>query len=53
MTVVTLDLVITRSDVALTNLHVGAMISDHALIRFKLSMMKQQTITPHLMKSVE
>ena len=40
----TLDLVITRSDVALTNLHVGAMISDHALIRFKLSMMKAMEV---------
>ena len=36
----TLDLVITRSDVVVTNLYVGATISDHALIRFNLSVKK-------------
>ena len=46
----TLDLVIARSDVAVTNLYVGATISDHALIRFKLSVKKPtevnvQTVT--------
>jgi len=36
----TLDLVITRSDVVVTNLYVGATISEHALIHFNLSVKK-------------
>ena len=46
----TLDLVIIKSDVVVTNLYVGTMISDHALISFKLRMMRSvevnvQTVT--------
>jgi len=46
----TLDLVTTRSDVVVTNLYVGATISDNALIRFNLSVKKPtetnvQTVT--------
>ena len=42
--------VITRSDVVVTDLYVGATISDHALIRFHLSVKKPteanvQTVT--------
>ena len=36
----TLDLVIARSDVIVNDLYVGAMISDHAFIRFKLKVKK-------------